>query len=214
MCIDTIFISAYGKIWLFLLLLFSTIQLGCNNENKNTVKYIKQNDGLVRDTIYIKDTIYIFKNVKNEMPPITNDSIDFILSYKINGENKLFENSIYDIELKPKNLELLSNNISHIDSKIVLVDLYRIFLKENDTLFHFYSSIAVKKDMFVDNKTHFSPAINIENMMQDNNQRFYKTIGFQLRICLIDKRQYIHIKDRSDCESSEVLNVFYPDSDL
>lgn len=124
------------------------------------------------------------------------------LSYKTTAKEtaNLRNGDYYDTEVKPKSF--LIKGITLTSNSVGMVDVFRVMKNAGKEEEHYF------KTVFYTNSSK-PLVLDLEDMLSTNGIRFMDTAGFKVKVCVVNKADYLKLESRSQCRISEEVLIRY-----
>ena len=124
------------------------------------------------------------------------------LSYKTTAKEtvNLMDGDYYDSEVKPKSFVI--RGIALPDKTVGMVDVFRVMKNSGKEEEHYFKTV-----FYTDSSKPL--VLDLEDMLSMNGIRFMDTAGFKVKVCVVNKADYLKLESRSQCRISEEVLIKY-----
>lgn len=120
------------------------------------------------------------------------------LSYKATVNLK--NGDYYDSEVKPKSFVI--KGIALPDKTVGMVDVFRVMKNSGKEEEHYFKTV-----FYTDSSKPL--VLDLEDMLSTNGIRFMDTAGFNVKVCVVNKADYLKLESRSQCRISKEVLIKY-----
>ncbi|NHE55958.1 hypothetical protein [Cyclobacterium plantarum] len=124
------------------------------------------------------------------------------LSYKTTAKEtvNLKNGDYYDSEVKPKSFVIKGIPLPY--KTVGMVDVFRVMKNSGKEEEHYFKTV-----FYTDSSKPL--VLDLEDMLSTNGLRFMDTAGFKVKVCVVNKADYLKLESRSQCRISEEVLIKY-----